>query len=57
MTASGTLATLMDNIIGTGVEFFTLIFSEYWPYLLVFGIVASFVTIIYRFVIGTVKKR
>lgn len=57
MDATSTLAALMDSIIGTTVDFATLIFSTYWPFILVFGIVAGIVSVAYKFVTGTMKKR
>lgn len=57
MTATGTLASLMDVVIGTTVDFATILFTTYWPYLLVFGIVAGIVGVAYKFITGSMKKR
>jgi hypothetical protein len=40
-TATSTLATLGTTIINTGVDLATIIFTTYWPYILVFGVLVS----------------
>jgi hypothetical protein len=40
-TATSTLATLGTTIINTGVSLATTIFTDYWPYVLVFGVLIS----------------
>ena len=40
-TATSTLANLGTVIINTGVDLATIIFTTYWPYILVFGVLIS----------------
>lgn len=40
-TATSTLATLGGVIINTGVSLATTVFTTYWPYILVFGVLIS----------------
>jgi len=40
-TATSTLSTLGGVIINTGVDLATVIFTTYWPYILVFGVLIS----------------
>lgn len=40
-TASSTLATLGTVIVNTVVDLATVIFTTYWPYILVFGVIIS----------------
>ena len=47
--ASSTLATLMDSIIATSVSFATLVITNYWPYVLVFGILSAMIALFARF--------
>lgn len=49
-TATSTLATLGGTIINTGVSLATTIFEDYWPYILVFGVLIGLVTWIKRVV-------
>lgn len=48
-TASSTLDTIMSTIISTTVDLATTIFTTYWPYVLVFGIIAGLVGVFARF--------
>jgi hypothetical protein len=48
-SATTTLDTLMGTIINTTVSLATTIFTTYWPYVLVFGIIASLVGVFARF--------
>jgi H+/Cl- antiporter ClcA len=48
-TASSTLATIMGVIVQTTVDLATTIFTTYWPYVLVFGIIAGLVGVFARF--------
>ncbi len=41
MDAISTITTLMGVIIDTSVKFATVVITNYWPYLLVFGVIAS----------------
>jgi hypothetical protein len=55
-TATSTLDTLMTIIIGTTVDLATVIFTTYWPYILIFGIIASIVAVAVHFLkVGTKK--
>lgn len=47
--ASSTLATLMDSIISTSVNFATIIITTYWPYVIVFGILSAMIALFMRF--------
>ena len=49
-SATSTLATLANSIISTTVELFTTLITEYWPYVLVIGIVIALIGIFGRFV-------
>ena len=40
-TATDTLATLAGVIINTGVAIATVVFTTYWPYILVFGVLIA----------------
>lgn len=48
-TASDTLDSIMTVIINTTVGLATTIFTKYWPYVLVFGIIAGLVGVFARF--------
>jgi len=49
-TATSTLDNIMEVIIRTTVDLATTIFTTYWPYLLVFSIIAGLVGAFARFV-------
>lgn len=49
MTASSTLTTLADAIIGTMTSFATTIITNYWPFVLVLIAVTGLIGIAYRF--------
>ena len=56
-SATTTLDSIMTVIIATTVELATTIFTTYWPYILVFGVIAGLVGVFARFVkIGGSKK-
>ncbi len=48
-TASSTLDSIMTVIVSTTVSLATTIFTTYWPYLLVFGIISGLVAAFSRF--------
>lgn len=48
-SATSTLDTIMTSIISTTVSLATTIFTTYWPYVLVFGIITGLVVIFGRF--------
>lgn len=57
-TATSTLDTLMGIIITTSVDLATTVFTTYWPYILIFGILATIVGLMARFVkLGAGKGR
>jgi len=47
--ASSTLTTIMDSIISTSVSFATLVITNYWPYVIVFGILSAMIGLFMRF--------
>lgn len=47
-TATSTLATLGGVIITTIVDLATVVFTTYWPYFLVIGVLVSLVGLGYR---------
>jgi len=49
-SATTTLATLANSIITTTVELFTTLITEYWPYVLVIGVVTVLLSVFGRFV-------
>lgn len=49
-SATTTLATLANSIITTTVELFTTLITEYWPYVLVIGVVSVLLSVFGRFV-------
>jgi uncharacterized membrane protein YfcA len=49
-SATSTLATLANSIITTTVSLFTTLITEYWPYVLVIGVVIALLGIFGRFV-------
>jgi hypothetical protein len=48
-TATSTLNTIMGTVINTTVELATTVFSTYWPYVLVIGIIAALVVAFKKF--------
>lgn len=48
-TASSTLATIMGVIVSTTVDLATTLFTTYWPYVLIFGIISGLVGVFARF--------
>lgn len=48
-TATSTMDTIMSSIINTVVELVVKVFSQYWPYVLIFGIIAGLVGVFARF--------
>ena len=48
-TATSTLATIGTVVINTVVDLATTIFTTYWPYILVFGILTGLVIVATRF--------
>lgn len=56
-TASSTLTTIMDTIISTSVGFAVLIITQYWPYVLVFGILSAMIGLFAKFAhLGSGRK-
>lgn len=57
-TATSTLATIMGSVVNTTVDLATTIFTTYWPYVLVIGIIGALVGVFARLAhIGTGKGR
>jgi len=48
-SATTTLDTIMTVIIDTTVSLATTIFTNYWPYILVFGVITGLIAIFGRF--------
>lgn len=48
-SATSTLDSLMTVIINTTVSLATTIFTNYWPYILVFGVITTLIVIFSRF--------
>lgn len=42
-TASSTLSTLMGVVVNSTVDLATTVFTTYWPYILVIGIIGALV--------------
>lgn len=56
-SATSTLDSIMTVIINTTVSLATTIFTTYWPYILVFGVIAGLVGVFARFVhLGGARK-
>ena len=56
-TASSTLSTLATVIINTSVALATTVITNYWPYILVFAILAGLIALGARFAhLGIGKK-
>lgn len=49
-SATDTLESIMTVIINTTVSLATTIFTDYWPYILVFGVIAGLVGVFSRFI-------
>lgn len=47
-TASSTLATLMGVIVSSTVDLATTVFTTYWPYVLIIGIIGALVGVFAR---------
>ena len=47
-TASSTLATLMGVIVSSTIDLTTIVFTTYWPYVLVIGIIAGLIGVFSR---------
>lgn len=57
-SASSTLATLMGVVVSSTVDLATTVFTTYWPYVLVIGIIGALVAVFARLAhIGTGKGR
>jgi len=49
MTATSTLTDIMGSVIDTTVNLAKTVFVDYWPYILVFGIIAGLVAAFAKF--------
>jgi hypothetical protein len=47
-TASSTLAVIMGVVVTSTVDLATIVFTTYWPYVLVIGIIAALVGVFAR---------
>jgi H+/Cl- antiporter ClcA len=57
-TASSTLATLMGVVVSSTVDLATTVFTTYWPYVLVIGIIAGLIGVFARLThLGTGKGK
>lgn len=57
-TATSTLATIMSSIVDTTVSLATTVFTTYWPYVLVIGIIAGLIGVFSRLThLGTGKSK
>lgn len=53
-SASSTLATIMGTVVTTTVDFATMVFTTYWPYVLVVIIISGLMGVFYKLVhLGT----
>ena len=48
-SASSTLATIMGVIVTSTVDLVTIVFTTYWPYVLIVGIISGLVALFRRF--------
>jgi ABC-type Na+ efflux pump permease subunit len=48
-SATSTMENIMTTVINTTVDLVTTVFSTYWPYILVFGIISGLVAAFVRF--------
>lgn len=49
-SATSTLETIMTSVINTTVSLFTTLITDYWPYILVVGVIATLIGVFGRFV-------
>lgn len=57
-SASSTLSTLMGVIVNSTVDLATTVFTDYWPYVLVIGIISGLIVVFARLThLGTGKGR
>jgi hypothetical protein len=57
-SATSTLDTLGASIINTTVSFVTIVITNYWPFILVFIVLAGLIGLAYRYVhLGTGKGK
>ena len=49
-SATSTLDSIMTVIINTTVGLATTIFTDYWPYILVFGVISGLIAVFARFI-------
>jgi len=47
-TASSTLSTIMGVVVSSTVDLATVVFTTYWPYVLVIGIIAGLIGVFAR---------
>jgi len=57
-TASSTLASIMGTIVSTTVDLATTVFTTYWPYVLIVGIISGLIVVFTKLThLGTGKGR
>lgn len=57
-SASSTLDTIMETVVNTTVSLVTIVFTTYWPYVLIVGIISGLVGLFVRFAhLGTGKGK
>lgn len=57
-TASSTLATIMGVVVNSTVDLATTVFTTYWPYVLVIGIIGGLIGVFARLThLGTGKSK
>jgi hypothetical protein len=48
MTATSTLATIMNSLLSTFVGILTFVIINYWGYIIIFALIAGFITLMVR---------
>jgi hypothetical protein len=48
-SASSTLDTIMETVVNTTVSLVTVVFTTYWPYVLIVGIISGLVGLFVKF--------
>lgn len=57
-TATDTLASIMGSVVTTSVSLLTTVITTYWPYVLVFGILAALIGLFTKFAhLGTGRHK
>lgn len=57
-SATSTLATIMGSVVSTTVDIATTVFTTYWPYVLIIGVIAGLIGVFARLThLGTGKGK